>query len=392
MCDTLCALRPQGALFAKNSNRPASEVQLIEPYARRSGGAPLNTQYLTLGDPGAAALVGSRPDWLWGLEHGVNEHRVAIGNEEIFTTLDPDSQPPALIGMDLVRLGLERGRTADEALDAMTALLAEHGQGGIANQINQDAYFSSFIIADPTTAWVLETSGRTWAARPVADTAAISNRLTIRTDWTRASEDVPPGADFDGWRNPNAPTGHADVRLAASTACLDRGAATLTPADLVAHLRDHGQGPWGSPASDRSGVSPPPTRLLADGTGFTPCFHVRGIQNTASSMVAELPADPEAPLRAWVAAGSPCVSLYVPVFPPQAVPSALGDPDVWRRFAALRARVEADGQALTEIRAVLAPLEADLWREADAVAGDPSRHGPFVVEAWKRVGQALGTL
>jgi secernin len=32
--------------------------------------------------------------------------------------------------MDLIRLGLERGGTAREALDVMTALPEQHGQGG----------------------------------------------------------------------------------------------------------------------------------------------------------------------------------------------------------------------------------------------------------------------
>src|SRR6185503_9640723 len=100
---------------------------------------------------------------------------------------DPRLAEPALIGMDLVRLGLERSRTAEQALEVMTALLERHGQGGVADRTHAEAYFSSFLVADPTQAWVLETSARTWAARPVDDTAAISNRLTLGTDWARAS-------------------------------------------------------------------------------------------------------------------------------------------------------------------------------------------------------------
>ena len=69
----------------------------------------LDTQYLRVPDPGACAFVGSHPTWLWGAEHGVNEHGVAIGNEKIWTVDDPACAPPALLGMDLVRLGLERG-------------------------------------------------------------------------------------------------------------------------------------------------------------------------------------------------------------------------------------------------------------------------------------------
>jgi hypothetical protein len=125
-----------------------------------------------------------------------------------------------LIGMDLVRLGLERARTAADALDVVTTLLTEHGQGGSCEDGHDDPYFSSFLIADPTGAWVLETSARTWAARSVEDGAAISNRVSLRTEWTRASADVAPGTDFDAWRDPGAPTGIADHRLRATTSAV----------------------------------------------------------------------------------------------------------------------------------------------------------------------------
>ncbi len=393
MCDTLCAVRPAGTLFAKNSDRPSAEPQLIEALTPRSGGGTLRTEYAGMPDAGACALIGSRPDWLWGLEHGVNEHRVAIGNEKVWTTLDPSKEPAALIGMDLVRLGLELGATADEALDVMTSLLAEHGQGGVCDRTTGESYFSSFIIADPKAAWVLETSGRSWVAAPVAETAAISNRLTVRDEWTRSSPDVAAGTDWDRFRHPDAPTAHADVRLAASRDCL---AATtpsgLTPAGLAAHLRDHGEGPWGAPGEPDAAPSPLPGEFRPDGAGVSVCMHIRRFQNTTASIIADLPADPDAPLRAWVAPGNPCVSVFVPVFPPDAVPAALADPAAWRAFAALRDRVEADSSALAPIRAAFAPLEAELWREADDVAPYPERRAAFVESAWRRVAETLTSL
>jgi len=393
MCDTLCAVRPAGSLFAKNSDRPASEPQPIEALSPRAGGGTLRTEHVEMPDAGAYSVLGSRPDWLWGLEHGVNEHRVAIGNEKVWTTLDPAKEPEALIGMDLVRLGLERGTTADEALDAMTSLLAEHGQGGLCDKTTGESYFSSFIIADPKVAWVLETSGRSWVAAPVSGTAAISNRLTIRHEWTRSSPDVATGSDWDAFRHPDAPTAHADVRLAASRACLAAASpAGLTPADLAAQLRDHGGGPWGAPGEPQAVPSPLPGEFRPDGSGISVCLHIRGFQSTTSSIVAELPADPDAPLRAWVAPCSPCVSVFVPVFPPDAVPAALADPAVWSAFAALRDRVEADHSALAPIRAVFAPLEAELWSEADDVAPHSERRAAFAETAWQRVSEALASV
>ena len=95
-------------------------------------------------------------------------------------------------------------------------------------------------------------------------------------------------------------------------------------------------------------------------------MHLRDYQATTASIVADLPSDPDAPLRAWVALGSPCASVYVPVFPPFGVPAELGDTETWKRFAALRDRVEADPDALEPIRARFAPVEAELWARADA--------------------------
>ena len=134
MCDTLVALGPATAdgrtLFAKNSDRPARECQRIVqlPRAAHAPGATVRCQYVAVPQVRETAAIVGQPHWLWGLEHGVNEHRVAIGNETVFAK-EPLG-PAGLLGMDLVRLGLERGRTATEALEVVTALLEIHGQGG----------------------------------------------------------------------------------------------------------------------------------------------------------------------------------------------------------------------------------------------------------------------
>jgi dipeptidase len=393
MCDTVCTLRPEGTLFAKNSDRPVDEVQLIERYGRRPAHATLRTQYLEIADAGAHAMMGSRPAWLWGLEHGVNEHRVAIGNERVFTVDDAHASTPALIGMDLVRLGLERASTADEALDVMTTLLEVHGQGGVADAANDDAYFSSFIVADPRSAWILETSGRTWAAQPVARGAAISNRISLTTEWTRASTDVAPGTSFDRWRDPRSWSAQADVRLACTRPAVTDADAAPDPAELAALLRDHGTHRWGRPGADLGDVAPLPVEHIGpNAEGFSVCMHLRGYQATAASMICELPDDERRPLRAWVASGSPCVSVYVPVFPPDDVPAALSDENTWKRFLALRDRVEADGAALAEVREVLAPIEAELWEEADEVADRADRRAGFVARSWAPVDRGLSEL
>jgi hypothetical protein len=107
-------------------------------------------------------------------------------------------------------------------------------------------------------------------------------------------------------------------------------------------------------------------------------------------MIAELPRDlaDGAPLRVFVAAGSPCVSIYVPAFPrtaagpPPFVPLELSGEELWRAADALRQLVEADPDALPVVRNVLGPVEDELWAEADDVLEQPAR--------WAEVGDAWG--
>jgi secernin len=386
MCDTVCVLGDGLTLFAKNSDRPLCEPQIVEAFAPRPAGGTIGAQYIEIPETGACSTLLSRPTWLWGAEHGVNEHRVAIGNEAVFTGDDASRAAPALIGMDLVRLGLERARDALGALDVMTELLGAEGQGGVCDTAGL-AYWSSFLIADPTSAWILETTGRTWAARPVVGGAAISNRLTLGRDWSRASADVAPGTDVDSWSLPGLPTGFADVRLAAARAFV--ASANCDPRAVVAALRDHG------PAS----APPEPADVSPDGTGWSLCLHA-GKTVTTASMVALLPADPVRPARAWVALGSPCSSVYVPIPVPDVVtgrrplplPPLVGDPDVWHRFAALRDAVGSDPGALATVRDEFSVLEEALWDEADDLGSEPGPWASFGLAAGRRVGAALDQL
>jgi hypothetical protein len=205
---------------------------------------------------------------------------------------------------------------------------------------------------------------------------AISNRITLD--------------DFEQFRDAEENTAYADVRLAASRrflAAADSGG--LTSAATAAHLRDHGTGEWGAPGTDGP-VHEPPRRAGTDGSGVSVCMHVRDLSVTAASMIAELPSDlaDGAPLRVFVAPGSPCASIYVPAFPrtaggpPPYVPFELSGEDLWHAADALRRLVEADPAALPAIRDRLKPVEDELWAEADDVLGDPGR--------WAEVGGSWG--
>jgi len=63
---------------------------------------------------------------------------------------------PGLLGTDLVRLILERGRTARQAVDLLIDLVGQHGQSEpLGNPPQGD---SSFLIADAKEAFAVETA------------------------------------------------------------------------------------------------------------------------------------------------------------------------------------------------------------------------------------------
>ena len=170
MCDSLVAVGSATAdgslVFGKNSDRPAAEEQrpIYCPARRHPANARVRCTYIEI--PEAAetlAVLLSQPTWMWGAEIGVNERGVVIGSEAVWTKAPLG--PATLLGMDLVRLGLERGATARRALEVITTLLEAHGQGGpCAEQDPGFQYHNSFLIADVDDAWVLETAGDHWAA------------------------------------------------------------------------------------------------------------------------------------------------------------------------------------------------------------------------------------
>ena len=186
MCDTFIALADatvDGALiFGKNSDRPNGEIQdVVEiPAFDYEKETNLETTYLQIPQASQTyAVILSKPNWMWGAEMGANEHGVVIGNEAVWT--NQPYRETGLLGMDLLRLALERGATAYEALNIITALLEEFGQGGNCAEHFEMTYHNSFLIADKREAWVLETADKYWVAEKVTNsTRSISNNLSIR--------------------------------------------------------------------------------------------------------------------------------------------------------------------------------------------------------------------
>jgi len=217
-CDTWVALRNATksgyVILAKNSDRPLFDCQPLMFYPHRNWptGSEINLGRITIPQVKETfATMGSSPYWCWGYEEGINEYSVAIGNEGIFTKIliedvaaYREGKGPQLgpTGMDLLRLGLERGRTAREALDVITNLIEKYGQfgSGSPTQDEKGAYHNSYIIADPKEAWILETTGTKWIAKRIEKgIASISNKISITTDWDLASEDLVGYAVEKGW-------------------------------------------------------------------------------------------------------------------------------------------------------------------------------------------------
>jgi secernin len=186
MCDTLVALgnstEDGSIIFGKNSDRPFNEVQLItySPKMSFEKGDRLKCTYIEIPHvSNTHTILLSQPYWMWGAEMGVNEYGVVIGNEAVYT--HEPLRKIGLLGMDLLRLGLERGKTARDAMDIMIDLLETYGQGGgCAYDDPSWMYHNSFIIADPKEAYVLETADKWWIVEKVKSVRSISNGITIR--------------------------------------------------------------------------------------------------------------------------------------------------------------------------------------------------------------------
>ncbi|NXO46570.1 SCRN2 protein, partial [Locustella ochotensis] len=247
------------------------------------------------------AVVLSRPAWLWGAEMGANERGVCAGNEGVWSR-EPLGHGEALLGMDLVRLALERGGSAREALEVITALLERHGQGGnCKEQPEPFVYHNTFLLADRSEAWVLETAGRYWAAQRIREGSHnISNQLSIGSDITAEHPGLRERARSQGWWSGSGQFSFAEAfslqeqpprmeaakeRLRAGRELLRQHAGRITAETLMSILRDKGSG------------------ICADAEGI----------RTAGSMVSVLPRDPALPcVHFFTATPDPSRSVFKP--------------------------------------------------------------------------------
>ncbi len=259
MCDTIVATQKATAdgsiILAKNSDREANEAQFLKHYPRHlwKEGEPLACTYISI--PQVAEtneILISQPFWMWGCEMGASEHGLAIGNEAVFTR-EP-YEKTGLLGMDLIRLALERGRTAYDALMLITELIERYGQGGNAGMEKKLYYHNSFIIADREEAYVLETANKHWVAIRVDGIRSISNGLTIGEEYHYSSKNIEDYALKKGYlkkgKNFNFRECFSDrfythfsrcaVRQSRTTGQAQKRSGSIRVADMFEILRDHG--------------------------------------------------------------------------------------------------------------------------------------------------------
>ncbi len=398
MCDTLVGLAPAtatgGAIFGKNSDRERNEAQGLHfiPAARHEADAPLQLTYIAIPQVAEThACLLSRPFWMWGAEMGANEHGVVIGNEAVFAKIPADRRR-ALIGMDLVRLGLERGATAAQALEVMIGLLERHGQGGDCGHLGRFYYHNSFIIADAGRAFVLETVGRWWVVEEVRAEApggglrALSNALSIGPDADRTSPALAAHAAAEGWTSADGRFDFAGrlldedrdaisrgrLRCARGQALLEQRRGGLDALGMMTILRDHGEAAEGDSAWHP-----------AHTVGRTICMHAAEGPRRSQS-VGSLVSDVRPDRRAlhWVTATSaPCLSVFKPfvfgaALPPHGpAPSDRFDGETlwWRHEQAHRAALSDFAARVADLAPERDRLEAGFavrMDEALAAGGD----------------------
>ena len=362
MCDTIAIVRKKAVFFAKNSDRDPNEAQRIEwhPARDHAAGSTVKCTWIEIPQAGRThAVLISRPFWMWGAEMGANEHGVVIGNEAVFT-----KQPYAkmgLTGMDLLRLALERADTAERACDVIVELLDTHGQGGGCGFENRDStYHNSFMIADPSGAYVLETAGKLHAKERVDGTRAISNCLSIGGFAEKHGE-------------------YLKTRLSACRTRMGRmhhlGSKTRGAQHLFAALRDHG-----------ARYSNPSYRWTNGGMGAA-CMHGGGMlasAQTTGSWVTEM-VDGE--IRHWVTAtAAPCTGLFKPVRIAEPLdlgsPTDKADDSLWWRHERFHRTVLRNPEPL---RDCYVPernaLEAE-WADRPPTSAEAFAKGDVLLAKW----------
>jgi secernin len=329
MCDTLIATQSitanHIAIFGKNSDRPPNEGQHMAhlPALQHPPGSRIKCTYIEIPQvENTHAILLSKPFWMWGAEMGVNQHGLVIGNEAVYSKIPPRKKP-ALLGMDLLRLALERAITPREAIQVIVELLEQFGQGGNCASHGESMYYhNSFLISNAEDAWVLETIDKQWAARQLKDSYSISNCLTLGSQFDIASpsllELANSSAQFDYARHYSdllyTTLGRGRARCSTTKSMMDAQKGNITIETIMNILRHHENTPFDPQTNN------PLTMDICMHAGFGP---IRASQSTAS-LVAYL--DGDTPIIFATGTSAPCTSIFKPMWLDAPLPPLGADP------------------------------------------------------------------
>jgi secernin len=271
------------------------------------------------------AVLGSQPEGWWGYSHGINEHGLALGCTDLRTKLR--RQQPGLAGSDLVRLALERCRSARQAVDVLAELVERHGQGGFSGGPTPEGD-NAFLAADAGEAFLVEAAGNHWVCQEIREVRAAGNVCTVRQDWDRIARGLAGYAIDQGWWPGDGtkldfagslgedPTGRSSAlrRWGRATLLLEQQNGHIDAAFVRRLLGDHYEGT----SFEVDPLAATPGRVpLCQHSGQT------GGWGTALSWVAHLAPPPAGFPVVWCAFGQPCLAVFFPVILEGELPGAL---------------------------------------------------------------------
>lgn len=379
-CDTLalCAEYSKFGqnMFAKNSDRPTAETQLLcaYPAAKYPQGATLRMTDLEIPQAESTyAVVGSRPYWVWGFEMGYNEKGLIIGNEAQGSKNASESET-GILGMDLLRLGLERGANAREAIEVITSLLEKYGQNANASQLFDRRYENAYLLVDAKEVWLLETAGREWVARQIKDKLGISNCYTTEEEFDLCSKTLESRARENRWLAPDEKFNFAKAytlsadRQTFAVPRMRRLNKLLAMNDahdyesLLAILRDHFDGEI---ISSRFGD--------CMGNFNSICMHMRAWTGSETTAGIICRIDSELGIISRYAVGQPCLSVFMPIYNTGYLPKTLSEggryfdeETLWWKIKRVGLLVSVDENKFAKkLRDKAHTLEKKLWEKAE---------------------------
>ena len=386
-CDTMVALPGSTAagqtVFAKNSDRPGDECQplVMRQAATHPYGSVAECQFVDVEQaPVTYRHVGSRPWWCYGYEHGFNEHQVVIGNESLPSLLGHGADA-RLIGMEVLRLALERARTAGEAVEAITGLVSRYGQGKFDNNEGVRTYDNIYLVADPSEAYVVEAVCHEWAVKRVNGFGSISNVGTLGNDADRVSESAPQFAEglglwdsasqgpfsFTGAFADTAGSSSGIARQCRSATLLGQRNGRIDVRTMMSVISDHSPG------------DTPDEPFVEDvNGGVSLCVHrdSPAPASTAASLIADLCADGTRLPVYWCGMYSPCMTLFQPMFIDGQLPEVMGvggerpsaDSPWWLFHRLTNDGLRAGPERRAEIRSTWRPLQEEMFESAYDIA------------------------